>query len=119
MQSRWLAPIEWDRHDRQSPAQRRVGLLVVIAVATALWLASFIPVYQIWTDPRADGFRAAPAFYATIVYAVLVLPALFRTVVGGERGLVIATRRLRILGIVTAAAIGLFLLGTILQRLSD
>lgn len=53
----------------------RIGLFIFTAVATLLVILSYVPIIRHWNDPHADGLQIVPAFFATPIYVVLVLPA--------------------------------------------
>jgi O-antigen ligase len=79
------------------PPQRR-GLritrsliLVVCGLGLVAWVLSFVPIYRYWGDPRADGFHAIPAFYATAIGVPFVLPAFVLAAIGRPRGLHVAS----------------------------
>ena len=72
-------------------------------LATLGWLATFIPIIR--AGPRSDGFEAIPAFFATPIWAVLVLPAMVFGILGGRIALWIAAV---LLGIATFALLYIF-----------
>ena len=82
----------------------QIAILSVCGLATLAWLATFIPIIR--AGSRADGFEMIPAFFATPIWAVLVLPAMVLGIAGGRLGLRIAAI---LLGLAVFAA--LYVLG--------
>jgi len=82
----------------------RAVIVIVGAIGTLLWLASFAPVLRD-TDPlRSDGMQWIAVFFATPIYVVFVLPALILAIAGGRGGLNVGAVLL-LLGAILAAFI--------------
>lgn len=63
-------------------SQLRLATLYVAAVATVVWLTSFVPAIQY--AGRGKGFEVIPAMLATLVYVPFVIPLLVIGLHGGE-----------------------------------
>ena len=78
----------------------RIAVLAACGLATLAWLATFIPMIQ--AGRGGDGFEMILAFFATPIWAVLVLPAMLLGIAGGRLGLRIAAA---LLGLAAFAAL--------------
>ena len=73
-----------------SERHARIALLLAVAAATVLWGISFVPAIRLWGYAQSSGLQWVPAFIATPIYLVLVVPALVLAIIGGRRGLIAA-----------------------------
>jgi hypothetical protein len=75
------------------PTQRRAGpwfraaVIVGATAGTLLWIVTLLPVVRNWNNPNADGMLLVPAFFATPLFVLFVLPALILGIFAGDRGL--------------------------------
>ena len=78
------------RNDSDDFLEFRIAVLFAVGIATAFWLASFIPVIGYWNNLYSDGAEWRAAYVATPIFLLFVLPALLLGIVGRRRGLTVA-----------------------------